>query len=87
MDKNGFYQSGWRPALAWIYCVVCLFDFTIMPIFFNLLQYYNPGQNISEYTAITLQGSGLFHISMGAVIGIGSHGKSKERVADITTSI
>jgi len=87
MNKNDFYHTGFRPALAWIYCIICLFDFIIMPILFNILQFNTLGQNISEYSAITLQNSGLFHISMCAVLGINSHSKSKERIADITTPL
>lgn len=85
--RKDLYHSGWRPMLGWAYVIICLFDFTIMPVVFNILQYWNPDQAITSYQAITLQGSGLFHISMGAIVGLNSHGKSKEKIADITTPL
>ena len=85
MNKDDFFHTGFRPALAWIYCIVCLFDFTIMPILFNILQFNTSGQNISDYSAISLQGSGIFHLSMAGILSINSHSKSKERIASLTT--
>jgi len=70
----------WRPALAWSYVLVCLFDFAIGPSLYNILQYMNPGQHIDAWTSVTLQGSGLYHISMGAVVGLSSHGRTQEKL-------
>ena len=74
-------DGGWRTWLAYAYVAICLYDFMIGPIIFNFLQYYNPGQDVTAYTAITLQGGGLFHLSMGAVLGISAHGKTQEQIA------
>lgn len=79
-EKEHWTSTGWRPALAWSYVLICIFDFAIGPIIFNVLQYWNPGQNISAYTAVTLQGSGLYHLSMGAVLGLTTHGRTKEKI-------
>ena len=85
--NRDWYHTGWRSALGWSYVIICLFDFTIMPVLFNILEYWNPGQQISAYQAITLQGSGLFHISMGAIVGLNSHGRTKEKIAEISPKI
>lgn len=84
-DTTG-WQLGWRPALAWSYVVICLFDFMFGPIFYNILQYYNPDQQIGMWQAITLQGGGLYHLSMGAVIGISAHGRTQEKLANNNTT-
>jgi hypothetical protein len=85
-NENIGWQHGWRPALAWSYVVICLFDFMLGPIFYNILQYYNPDQQIGMWQAITLQGGGLYHLSMGAVIGISAHGRTQEKLANNTTN-
>jgi hypothetical protein len=74
-------EGGWRSALAWSYVVICMFDFCVGPIIFNFLQYYNPGQDITAWTAVTLQGGGLYHLSMGAILGISAHGRTQEKIA------
>ena len=43
-EKEHWTSTGWRPALAWSYVLICIFDFAIGPIIFNVLQYWNPGQ-------------------------------------------
>jgi hypothetical protein len=59
------------------------FDFILGPILFNLLQYWNPGQAVGMWVPLTLQGGGLYHISMGAILGIAAWTRGKEKVASI----
>lgn len=78
---NETLYSRWRPAVAWSYVAVCLFDFMIGPIIYNTLQYLEDGTNISMWQSITLQGGGLYHLSMGAIIGVTAFGRTKEKLA------
>ena len=79
--SNTELNTGWRTWLAYSYVIICMFDFCVGPIIFNFLQYYNPGQDVTAWTAVTLQGGGLYHLSMGAILGISAHGKTQERIA------
>lgn len=79
--KPKLLQGGWRTALAYSYVWICVFDFSIGPILYNLLQYYNPGQHIDMWKSITLEGGGLYHLSMGAILGISAHGRTQEKLA------
>lgn len=70
----------WRPAMSIMYMVVCIFDFIIFPIFWSVLQaYQGQGEVTSQWQPLTLQGAGLFHMAMGAVLGIAAYGRSKEK--------
>lgn len=70
----------WRPAMSIMYMVVCIFDFIIFPIFWSILQaYQGQGEVTSQWQPLTLQGAGLFHMAMGAVLGIAAYGRSKEK--------
>lgn len=80
MNTEHLY-SRWRPAIAWSYMVVCLFDFMVGPIIYNTLQYLEVGTNISMWQSITLQGGGLYHLSMGAIVGVSAFGRTKEKLA------
>ena len=75
--------TNWRPLMAVTYMATIWFDFIAGPILFNVLQYFNPGQAISSYIPITLQGGGLYHISMGAILGIAAWTRGKEKIATI----
>jgi hypothetical protein len=80
--KEDFMTSKWRPMMAISYMAICLFDFMVGPILYNVLQYMNPGQHLEMWQAITLQGGGLYHLSMGAIIGITAFGRTKEKMAE-----
>jgi hypothetical protein len=38
-------------------------------------------QPVSAWQPITLQGAGLFHLSMGAIIGVAAFGRTQEKLA------
>ena len=82
-QKEDFMTSKWRPMMAMTYMATIWFDFIIGPTLYNLLQYWNPGQAVTGYVPITLQGGGLYHISMGAILGIAAFTRGKEKIAQI----
>jgi hypothetical protein len=75
--------SKWRPLMAMTYMATIWFDFIVGPIIFNILQYYNPGQAVTSWTPLTLQGGGLYHLAMGGILGIAAYTRGKEKVAQI----
>ena len=78
---GNFINSKWRPMMALIYMVTCACDFVIFPILWSLLQTLSGGQVTSQWMPLTLQGAGLYHIAMGAVLGIAAYGRSQEKIA------
>ncbi len=86
-SSEDWMQKRWRPAMGWTYMAVCLFDFILGPVLYNILQFYNPGQAVGMWTPLTLQGAGLFHVAMGAVLGIAAFGRTQEKVAGAASNI
>ena len=81
-DKFGqFINSKWRPMMAFIYMVTCATDFVVFPILWSVLQAVQGGQVTSQWSPLTLQGAGLYHIAMGAVLGLAAYGRSQEKIA------
>lgn len=72
----------WRPAMGWMYMVVCITDFVIFPVLWSVLQALSKGQVTAQWQPVTLMGAGLFHISMGAILGIAVYGRTREKLAD-----
>jgi len=73
-------QKKWRPAMGWMYMLICLLDMAIFPVLWSLLQVFTK-QPITQWSPLTLQGAGLFHLAMGAVLGIAAWGRTQEKVA------
>jgi len=80
--KEDWMNSKWRPMMGWMYMVVCMMDMVVFPILWSLLQSLNGGQVTSQWNPLTLQGAGLFHIAMGAVLGIAAFGRTQEKLND-----
>jgi len=81
------FQTHWRPAMGWVYMVIVLFDFLFAPILWNFIEiWFFKGQPLSQWDPITLKSGGLFHIAMGAVLGVTSWQRSQERIQTIRTS-
>ena len=66
--------------MGWVYMGTCTCDFVIFPILWSLLQALSKGSVTSQWQPLTLQGAGLYHIAMGAVLGIAAYGRTKEKV-------
>jgi hypothetical protein len=73
----------WRPMMAIMYMICCLADFFIFPIMFTVVQFWETAvQNdaFRQWVPITLQGGGLFHVAMGAVLGVAAYGRTQEKL-------
>jgi hypothetical protein len=79
--KEDWMNSKWRPMMGWMYMGVCMFDFVLAPVMWSLLQSLSHGAIGTQWQPLTLQGAGLFHIAMGAVLGIAAMGRTQEKLA------
>lgn len=80
-EKNdNWMQQLWRPAMGWLYMLVCFTDMIVFPVLWALWQGFNH-QPITQWNPLSLQGAGLFHIAMGAVLGIAAFGRTQEKLA------
>jgi hypothetical protein len=78
--KEDWLNSKWRPSMGWMYMCICLFDFMVAPILWTIIQAVFKGGITTQWQPLTLQGAGLFHVAMGAVIGISAHGRTQEKL-------
>jgi len=79
-QKEDWMNSKWRPMMGWMYMIVCSFDFVLAPVLWSLLQSFSQGSVQTQWQPLTLQGAGLFHIAMGAVLGIAAYGRTQEKL-------
>jgi hypothetical protein len=89
-ESEDWINKKWRPAMGWMYMAVCVTDFIIFPIAWSVLQAATNGSVTTPWQPISLQGAGLFHIAMGAVLGIAAYGRTKEKIegaANVDTAV
>lgn len=85
-DKEDWINKKWRPAMGWMYMTVCIFDFILFPIMFTLVQFWEQeaaNDAFRQWQPLTLIGGGLFHIAMGAVLGITAWSRGQEKISGV----
>lgn len=81
--EEGWVKSRWRPALGWAYIIICLFDFIIGPIWWTMTQVDAEAGITQQWVPLTLAVNGLFHLSMGAILGVTAWSRGREKVAGV----
>jgi len=76
---DSWYTKYWRPAMAWQYLGICLFDFLIMPIVFLALKG-------GIWEPMTLKGAGLYHVAMGAIVGVTAWTRGQEKITSMAVA-
>ena len=81
--QEDWMNSKWRPAMGWMYMMVCVFDFIVFPIMFTIVQFWETeaaNDAFRQWQPLTLAGAGLFHMAMGAVLGLSAWGRTQEKL-------
>lgn len=66
--------------MGWQYMLTCTFDFIIFPIGYSLIQALFNGTVSQQWHPITLEGAGLYHIAMGAILGVTAWSRGQENM-------
>ena len=86
-SEEDWMTKKWRPMMAIMYMTACLFDFVFFPIMFTIVQFWEvsaANDAFRQWAPITLQGGGLFHVAMGAVLGVSAWSRGQEKMAGVT---
>ena len=81
--EEDWMTKKWRPLMAMMYMTCCLADFFLFPIMFTIVQFWETqaaNDAFRQWVPITLQGGGLFHVAMGAVLGVSAYGRTQEKL-------
>jgi hypothetical protein len=88
--EEDWMQRKWRPLMAIMYMFCCLCDFALFPILFTIVQFWEmqaANDAFRQWVPITLQGGGLFHVAMGAVLGVSAYGRTQEKLGGAAQNV
>lgn len=77
--QENWLERKWRPAMGWMYFTVCITDFILFPIIWSAFM-ARYGDAMDVWDPLTLQGGGLFHVAMGAVLGVAAWTRGQEKI-------
>ena len=88
-QEDDWMTKKWRPMMAMMYMICCLCDFALFPVMFTIVQFWEvqaANDAFRQWVPITLQGGGLFHVAMGAVLGVSAYGRTQEKLGGASGS-
>jgi Holin of 3TMs, for gene-transfer release len=86
-EDEHWMKSFWRPAMGWLYMIICFMDFIGFPILSMFLPVFFKGigvqVNYVPWQSLTLSNGGLIHLAFGAILGVTSFMRGQEKLATI----
>ena len=86
-EEENWVNKKWRPVMGWVYMIVNVTDFVVFPILWSILQAVHSGQVTNQWDPLTLKGAGLFHIAMGAILGVSAWSRGQEKIAGVSAPV
>ena len=84
-EPEHWMKSFWRPAMGWLYMLICFMDFVAFPLISMFLPIIERGFGLQMgYTAwqsLTLSNGGLIHLAFGGILGVSAYGRTVEKKA------
>jgi hypothetical protein len=84
-ENENWVKTYWRPAMGWLYMIICGMDFVgfplltiFLPVIFQPFGLTVPYQ---VWTSLTLSNGGLIHLSFGAILGVAAFTRGQEKIA------
>lgn len=84
--RDDWMNRKWRPLMGWLYFSVCITDFILFPLMWSMFKAYM-GEGVDPWNPLTLQGAGMFHLAMGAVLGVSAWSRGQEKIAGVSGAV
>ena len=86
-EEEHWIKTYWRPAMGWMYMLICIFDFVVFPFISMIMPVIAKGFGLSmpysPWQSLTLSNGGLFHAAMGGIIGVTAWTRGLEKTLKI----
>lgn len=83
-ENEHWMKAYWRPAMGWLYMIICFMDFVgfplltiFLPIIFKPFGLTMPYQ---AWQSLTLSNGGLMHLAFGAILGVSAFTRGQEKM-------
>ena len=78
-QEEHWVKQYWRPAMGWLYMVICACDFVVYPLISMFMPVFIKMQYM-PWKSITLDNGGLIHLSFGAILGVAAWTRGQEKI-------
>ena len=78
--KEDMIKGYWRPAMGWLYMVMCAFDFIVFPLMTVIMPVLTKIP-YKAWESLTLTNGGMIHLAFGAILGVAAWSRGQEKIA------
>lgn len=78
--EEHWMKAYWRPAMGWLYMLICFCDFVAFPIISMFMPVMIKGFTYVAWKSITLDNGGLIHLAFGGILGVTAYGRTQEKI-------
>jgi hypothetical protein len=86
-EEEHWVKAYWRPAMGWLYMLICFMDFVGFPLISMFLPVVFKGFGVQyQYVAwqsLSLSNGGLIHLAFGAILGVSAWTRGQEKLAKV----
>lgn len=86
-EEEHWMKSYWRPAMGWLYMIICFCDFILFPAITMFMPVIAKGfgitMNYVAWQSLSLSNGGLMHLAFGAILGVSAWTRGQEKLAKI----
>jgi uncharacterized membrane protein len=72
-------KAYWRPAMGWLYMLMCFCDFVAFPIISMFMPIISKLPYVA-WQSLTLSNGGLIHLAFGGILGVTAYGRTQEKI-------
>ena len=80
-EEEHWAKAYWRPAMGWLYMLICLMDFVVFPAISMFIPIITKLPYVA-WASLSLSNGGLIHMAFGAILGVAAYGRTQEKVAN-----
>ena len=80
MTGESWFISSWRPALAWTFISVVVYDLILAPLLMQFM-FAIGNKPYQEWHPSTMLAGGMFFGAFGAILGTATYMRSQEKLA------
>lgn len=83
-EDEHWVKAYWRPAMGWLYMLICFADFIVFPALAMFLPVIMKGFGVAmAYTpwqSLSLSNGGMMHLAFGAILGVAAWTRGQEKI-------
>lgn len=81
--EETWFKSYWRPAMAYVYMIICFMDFVGFPLLSMFIPTILHVGTYVPWKTLTLENGGLIHMAFGAILGITAWTRGTEKITQL----